>query len=74
MATVVLTKRIVDIANRNSYNATLSTLRKFSKVKQATIQGLLRLRRLLKQNRRARLRRALYHWYFKELKPLANYR
>ncbi len=73
MATLILTKRLVDIANRNSYNSTLSTLRKFSKVKRATMQGLLRLRRILKQNRRARLRRVLYHWYFKELKPLSNY-
>lgn len=55
-----------------SIQGIFNTIKTHSIIKQGTLRGLLRVRRLLKQNRRSKLRKALYHWYFSQLKPLRN--
>ena len=73
IATLLFMKRITGLANQR-YFASLLKIKTQATLRSATISGLLRMRRLLKYNKRNRLRKALYKWYLQELTPLSNYK
>jgi len=73
IATLLFMKRITGLANQR-YFTSLLKIKTQAILRSATIAGLLRMRRLIKYNKRNRQRKALYKWYFQELSPLSNYK
>jgi len=68
-----LAETIID-RTRDKFAMAFNEVKQYSRTLAANKAGLIRLRRILKQNRRQRQRRALNLWYFQVLKPLRNIR
>lgn len=68
-----LVETVID-HTQDRYFVAFDHIKRYARTLAANKAGLIRLRRLFKQNKRQRQRRALHFWYFSLLKPLKNMR